>query len=231
MTILFVLCGHVHGPLCNVQRLQQAFRDPSSPFHLPPGTQGPASPDSIEDNSSSWVLPTQDAEQYEQARRKMIEAGFCPQFLWEQKIVWGDHDSFQHVNNVHYVRFIESSRTHWMSHLGHRLGGPAKAQALLKGQGVSLILKSIEVKFRRPVTYPDTLLISHKPYIPQLDPQRRVDPSELHLTSSVFSVIHQAFVAHGTEVIVWYDYDNLKKCDPGEELKGIVWEPFGGIPS
>ncbi|EEB98942.1 hypothetical protein MPER_01462, partial [Moniliophthora perniciosa FA553] len=154
-------------------------------------------------------VATQDTEQYEQARRKMIEAGFCPQFLWEQKIVWGDHDSFQSIDWI-------QSRIHWMTHLGHRLGGPAKAQALLKGQGVSLILKSIEVKFRRPVTYPDT---------------RRVDQNELHLTSSAFYVTQQAFVAHGTEVIVWYDYGESKKCDPGEEYKRAVWEPFGGIPS
>lgn len=47
-----------------------------------------------------------------------------------------------------------------MTSLGHELGGPEKAEAMLKGQGVSLILKSIEVKFRRPVTYPDTVRVS-----------------------------------------------------------------------
>lgn len=41
--------------------------------------------------------------------------------------------------------------------MGNELGGPEKARAMLKAQGVSLILKSIEVKFRRPVTYPDTV--------------------------------------------------------------------------
>ncbi|KAK7038713.1 hypothetical protein VNI00_010597 [Paramarasmius palmivorus] len=214
----------------SIKKLQQAFRDPSSPFHLPPGTQGPSSPDGLEE-ALSWELPTQDAVQYEEARQKMTEAGFRPQFLWEQKVVWGDHDSFQHVNNVHYVRFFESSRINWMTRLGQRLGGPAKAQALIKGQGVSLILKSIEVKFRRPVTYPDTLLISHKPYIPQVDARKRIDSSELHLTSSIFSITQGAFVAHANEIVVWYDYDKLKKCDPGEEYKTIVWEPFGGIPS
>lgn len=44
-----------------------------------------------------------------------------------------------------------------MTSLGTALGGPARADAMLKGHGVSLILKSIDVRFRRPVTYPDTV--------------------------------------------------------------------------
>ena len=41
--------------------------------------------------------------------------------------------------------------------LGEELGGPERARAMIRGQGVSLILKSIDVQFRRPVTYPDTV--------------------------------------------------------------------------
>jgi len=39
--------------------------------------------------------------------------------------------------------------------LGNAMGGPEKAQAMSKGQGVSLILKSLSINFKRPVTYPD----------------------------------------------------------------------------
>ena len=52
------------------------------------------------------------------------------------------------------------SRIHWMSTFGERFGGPSAAEALLKGKGVSLILKSIQVNFRRPVTHPDTVSLS-----------------------------------------------------------------------
>jgi len=41
--------------------------------------------------------------------------------------------------------------------LGNAMGGPEKAQAMSKGQGVSLILKSLSINFKRPVTYPDTV--------------------------------------------------------------------------
>ncbi|KAF9256522.1 hypothetical protein L218DRAFT_966307 [Marasmius fiardii PR-910] len=208
----------------SIKKLQDAFRDPNSPYHIPPGSQGPASPDEVQEEHSF-------EEQLENARSKLAKAGFSRQFFWQQPMIWGYHDSFQHVNNVHYVRFFESSRIHWMSHLGNRLGGPKRAEALLKGKGISLILKSIQVNFRRPVTYPDTLLLSHKPYVPQTSPTTNPDdPSHLYLTSSAFSVAQQAFVAHSYETIVWYDYDKLRKCDPGEEYRNAVWETFGEPP-
>ena len=44
-----------------------------------------------------------------------------------------------------------------MMSLGDEIGGPEKAEAMMRGRGVSLILKSIQVRFRRPVTFPDTV--------------------------------------------------------------------------
>jgi len=44
-----------------------------------------------------------------------------------------------------------------MVSLGEEMGGASKAKAMLNAQGISLILKSIDVQFRRPVTYPDTV--------------------------------------------------------------------------
>jgi len=53
--------------------------------------------------------------------------------------------------------FYPKARIEWMTALGNEMGGPERAQAMLKGQGVSLILKSLSIKFKRPVTYPDTV--------------------------------------------------------------------------
>jgi hypothetical protein len=55
------------------------------------------------------------------------------------------------------ARFCRKARIEWIMNLGRNLGGPEKAQAMIKGQGVSLILKSLSIKFKRPVTYPDTV--------------------------------------------------------------------------
>ena len=93
------------------------------------------------------------------ARAKLVGMGFEPRSFWEQHIVWGDHDAFQHVNNCHYVRFFESGRMKWITALGEDIGGPEAARKILTGKGVGFILKSIEVKFRRPVTFPDTVCL------------------------------------------------------------------------
>ncbi|KAK0227064.1 HotDog domain-containing protein [Armillaria nabsnona] len=169
--------------------------------------------------------PSDTLEQYQEAKadahKALTRAGYDPRYFWEQPIVWGDQDTFQHVNNVRYVRFFESSRIHWMRHLGHQLGGPSAADSLIRGEGVSLILRSIDVRFRRPVTYPDTLLIAHRPVQP--DDAQISDPSALNLEAAAYSLNQRAMVTLTKEVVVWYDYDTLKKCIPEDRYLQAVW--------
>jgi hypothetical protein len=73
------------------QELQAAFRDPTSPFHIPEGSQGPASPDE---------QPTPALSASEQGRIYFESRGFDPTSFWEQPIVWGDHDAFQYVTST-----------------------------------------------------------------------------------------------------------------------------------
>ena len=124
-----------------------------------------------------------------------------------------------------------------MSSIGEELGGQAQADAFLRARGISFILKSIEVNFRKPVQYPDTvsfahaclliygdcsweqLLIAHKP-APDPDPKRASMQFLLH--GGAFSYTQRAIVADSTSVITWYDYDRLAKCDPGD----VYWAPI-----
>lgn len=53
----------------------------------------------------------------------------------------------------------------WITAVGDDLGGPERATAMLKGKGVSFILKSLSIDFKRPVTYPDTVRSSLWHYI------------------------------------------------------------------
>ncbi|KAK0203866.1 hypothetical protein DFS33DRAFT_1261128 [Desarmillaria ectypa] len=86
-----------------------------------------------------------------------------------------------------------------MRHIGHRIGGPTTAEAMIRGRGVSLILKSIDARYRRPVTYPDTEILTL---------------SAFHLEASAFPPRQRAMVTHVKEVSVWCDRDVLKKCVP-----------------
>jgi hypothetical protein len=40
--------------------------------------------------------------------------------------------------------------------------------------------------------------------------------------ASAYSLAQKAFVAHSKEALVWYDYNKLEKCDPGERAKDVV---------
>ncbi|KAG6868055.1 hypothetical protein C0993_007914 [Termitomyces sp. T159_Od127] len=175
-----------------ISALQAAFRDPSSPFHIPPGTQGPSSPD-----PSSELEVEDTVDPLTAATQKLKETGFDPASFWEQRIVWGDQDAFH--------------RMKWVLSLGNELGGQAKAEAMIKGQGVSLILKSIE------------LLIGYRPKDPSSDVNVDNDPSVLNVTASAYSISQQAIVATSNEALVWYDYDRLKKCVPNEEMQSVIF--------
>jgi hypothetical protein len=47
----------------------------------------------------------------------------------------------------------------WLMAFGKVLGGEKRSKAMLAGQGVSIILKSTNVNFRKPVTFPDTVRV------------------------------------------------------------------------
>ncbi|KAH8116344.1 HotDog domain-containing protein [Phellopilus nigrolimitatus] len=150
----------------------------------------------------------------EEGEAKLTEMGFDPLSFYEQKVVWGDLDSFRHVNNVRYVRYLESARMHWLQSIGQELGGQERVRDMVAGKGISLILGEISVRFRRPVTYPDTLLIAHRPHEPF--------PTHFKCAAAVWSNAQRTVVATSDSKLVWYDYDHLKKCDPGAETHAVL---------
>ncbi|OAX37106.1 hypothetical protein K503DRAFT_801505 [Rhizopogon vinicolor AM-OR11-026] len=208
----------------SIKSLRDAFQDPTSPFHIAPGQTGPESPDAPPPSQASSTSTTTQPDESnrtagsspaENARAKLISMGYDAGSFWEQSIVWGHHDAFRHVNNAHYLRFIESGRMMWVMAFGKALGGEERVKAMLAGQGVSIILKSITVNFRRPVTFPDTLLVGHRPIISS-------SRTQFTLNAVLYSYSQQAIVADSDGAFVWYDYDTLKKRDPGDAAWDIL---------
>lgn len=117
-----------------------------------------------------------------------------------------------------------------MVSLAHEIGGPSKAESMLKAKGVGLILKYVDVSYKRPVTFPDTLLIAHKPMlsypISSKTGEKATEPSrtQFEVRAVAYSYAQKAIVAESDSVLVWYNYDVLKKCDPGDE----VWNALQG---
>src|SRR5262245_20383692 len=69
----------------------------------------------------------------------------------EIPIAWGEMDAMQHVNNIVYFRYVESARMAYFERIG-----------FLEHQrvtGVGPILAWTNCRFRRPLTYPDTVRV------------------------------------------------------------------------
>eukprot|EP00043_Microstomoeca_roanoka_P016396 m.167187 g.167187 ORF g.167187 m.167187 type:complete len:205 (-) comp16450_c2_seq2:1967-2581(-) len=120
---------------------------------------------------------------------------------YSQTIQWGDMDAFQHVNNVVYFRYFENARISYLfklcelskvDYLGTHAIGPIMADAY--------------TRFRRPVTFPDTLAIGIR--------AEQVKSNELYLVHQMFSEkMNGALVAEGRGRLVSVDYPTGKKAD------------------
>lgn len=100
---MFQVAFYALGSPYRSQNLRASFKDPNSPFYLAPGSIGPASPDEPPPISKvEHPVPAEPPSDFdyatalEKAREQLVKNGFSnPDVFWEQKIVWGDLDSFQ----------------------------------------------------------------------------------------------------------------------------------------
>ena len=69
----------------------------------------------------------------------------------EIPVVWGDMDALQHVNNVVYFRYFETIRIEYLRRIG--------IMALLARGQVMPVVAETHARYRRAVTFPDTLLV------------------------------------------------------------------------
>ncbi|NVJ67647.1 MAG: acyl-CoA thioesterase [Gammaproteobacteria bacterium] len=71
-------------------------------------------------------------------------------------VAWGEMDAFQHVNNVVYLRYFETARIAYMEQIGMNTD---LSKAKQGSNPIGPILADSYCRYRRPVTYPDTLHI------------------------------------------------------------------------
>ncbi|HEY0093902.1 MAG TPA: acyl-CoA thioesterase, partial [Archangium sp.] len=69
----------------------------------------------------------------------------------EIPIAWGDMDYFRHVNNIVFFRYFESARIEYLERIGFR--------ELTEERSVGPILAATDCRFRRPLTWPDTVAV------------------------------------------------------------------------
>lgn len=110
-------------------------------------------------------------------------------------VAWGEMDSYQHVNNIVYLRYFESVRMAYFEQCGfhaHHLQ-----------HGVGPILAETACKFLKPLTYPDTVLAAAR--------VTEVGVDRFRQEYALVSQKENRLCALGHGVIVSYDYRALKK--------------------
>lgn len=113
----------------------------------------------------------------------------------EFPVHWGDMDAFQHVNNIHYMKYWESARIKYFETIG--------IFEELKRSHVGPILASQNCIYRFPLTYPDTVSVGCR--VVELQEDRFL------MNYAIISHAAEKVAARGEGMIVSYDYNALQK--------------------
>jgi acyl-CoA thioester hydrolase len=145
--------------------------------------------------SRAWRNETMDAS------TKDLLAGFP--VIVTQAVIWGEMDAYQHVNNVVYFRYFENARLEYLRRLDWF--------AFEKASGIGPILASTQARFRRPLTYPDTIFIGAR--------LLTLEEDRFDLEHKIISQRQGEVVTEGKGTIVTFHYADGKKVPVPEELK------------
>jgi acyl-CoA thioester hydrolase len=137
----------------------------------------------------------------QQSPIKTLLAGFP--VVVELPVVWGEMDSYRHVNNVVYFRYFESARLEYFRRLDWF--------EYEKETGIGPILAATQARYRKPLTYPDTISVGAR--ISSVGADR--------CTMNYLLVSHrlQVVAAEGQGTIVTFHYPDGKKVPMPEELR------------
>jgi acyl-CoA thioester hydrolase len=130
-----------------------------------------------------------------------VLAGFA--VVVEQAVVWGEMDSFRHVNNVVYFRYFENARLEYFRRLDW--------DSIQEATGVGPILHSTQARFRLPLTYPDTIRIGAR--------AKEFATDRFTLEHRIYSQRLGAISTEGTGLVVAFDYIRGQKTSIPDELR------------
>jgi acyl-CoA thioester hydrolase len=122
-----------------------------------------------------------------------------------QAVLWGEMDSFQHINNVVYFRYFENGRIAYLDRLAW------------KQEPIGPILASTNAKFIRAVTYPDTIHIGTRL-------MGEIGADRITVEHAIVSESQDAIVTVGQGVIVGYSYTKQVKATLPDWLKKRIRE-------
>lgn len=124
----------------------------------------------------------------------------------ELPIQWGDMDALGHVNNVMFMRYMESGRIAYFEKVG--------LDRALDGKSVGPILARTTCDFLAPLHYPDRVRVGVR--------VSATGRSSFTMHYRIVSIGHQRLAARGEAVIVMFDYTAGKSEPLDEALKARI---------
>jgi acyl-CoA thioester hydrolase len=122
-------------------------------------------------------------------------------------VLWGDQDSFGHVNNVVHIRWFESGRVAYMAQAGFPIVRP-------EAGGYGPILASITCHYRRQLSFPDTVLVGSR--------VTRFGRTSMTVEHAVYSQSLAALAADGQSIVVMFDYAAGKSIPVPAEVRAAI---------
>ena len=104
----------------------------------------------------------------------------------EIPVLWGDTDSFGHVNNIIYLKWCETSRVELFRKMWKIEN--LDMENILLDKGIGPILANFNSNYRIPIRYPDTINI-----------KTRVS----HVGNSSFGIEHKMYSKENDEKVVF----------------------------
>jgi acyl-CoA thioester hydrolase len=120
-----------------------------------------------------------------------------------QAVVWGDMDSYRHVNNTVYFRYFENARLEYFRRLGWF--------EYEEQTGIGPILAATQARFRKPLSYPDRIWITAR--------VSDIGADRFTLEHLILSERLEGVATEGQGVIVTFHYAEGLKVPVPDELR------------
>lgn len=111
-------------------------------------------------------------------------------------VAWGDMDALQHVNNVVYLRYFEIARIDFLNKIN--------LFDTINADGTGPVISENNIRYKRPVTFPDTLTIGVT--ISDIKQDRFV------MNYTVFSHAQNAITTTGSSKVVMFNFKTGAKA-------------------
>ena len=124
----------------------------------------------------------------------------------EIPVLWGDEDSFAHVNNVAYLRWCETARVEYLRRIA--------LFPELPPRGIGPIIASVTCHYLRPLRYPDTVAVGTR--------VTAIGNSSFRMEQRIVSRTAGVVAAEAEAVMVTVDYSTGKSVPMPEPIRSAI---------